>query len=82
MESIKRILNIAHLKMTALMAILTTVGFFGILTVILFVGIPETNKDAFNVLLGTLTTAWIAVITYYFGSSLGNDTKKGTSDEV
>ncbi len=54
-----------------------TLGFFGILTTIVFFGgaIPLQILSAVNILLGALVTAWIGVVTYYFGSSAGSDKK-------
>lgn len=53
----------------SLLAILLTFGFFGVIFVIMFIPIQEGVKDIINILLGTLGTAWIACINYYFGSS-------------
>ncbi len=48
-----------------------TLGYFALLILLLHVEVPASSRDLFNILLGALTTAWIAVITYYFGSSTG-----------
>jgi hypothetical protein len=52
-----------------------TVGFFGILGFMLQDTPPAGSKDILNVMLGSLGTAWVAIITYYFGSSRSSDRK-------
>lgn len=52
-----------------------TVGFFSLLFYLLKWAPPEGNKDVLNILFGSLGTAWIAVMNYYFGSSSGSQSK-------
>ena len=56
-----------------LLAIIITVGFFGIL-----VGMMSgkvTSSDALMLLLGSLGTAWTGIIAFYFGSSASSQNK-------
>ena len=46
-----------------------TAGFFGLLAFMLKHEIPNSSKDVLNLMLGSLGTAWISIIAYYFGSS-------------
>jgi hypothetical protein len=62
-------------KIPAILAILITVGFFGVLTYMLLKPIPPTGHDAMLLMLGSLSTAWAAVVGYYFGSSAGSAQK-------
>jgi F0F1-type ATP synthase membrane subunit c/vacuolar-type H+-ATPase subunit K len=62
-------------KVPAILAIGVTLGFFGLLGAMLWFSPPASNKDLLNIMLGSLGTAWIAIIGYYFGSSKGSDDK-------
>jgi hypothetical protein len=69
----------------ALLAIGVTCGFFGILAYMLLQNVPEKNAAVLNIMLGSLGTAWVQVMHYYFGSSSGSDRKteimaQGASD--
>jgi hypothetical protein len=57
------------------LALLVTVGFFGMMSVMTFRDLPIDNKDMLNVMLGSLGAAWVAVVSYYFGSSAGSRAK-------
>ena len=58
----------------AILAAITTVGFFGILILLFFNRVDPTN-NALMIMLGSLGTAWTGVISFYFGSSHGSQMK-------
>jgi len=57
------------------LAVLIIVGFFGALWWVLSHDIPDKNHDAVVYLLGVLNGAILAVIGFFFGSSVGSAAK-------
>jgi hypothetical protein len=66
----------------SLLAIGVTLGFFGILAALVFRDIPQTGQQVLYAMVGSLGTAWIAIIGYYFGSSAGEGTKTDILGEL
>ena len=54
---------------------LITAGFFGLLTAMLFLPIPESNKAVLYTMTGSLGTAWIACVSYYYGTTRSSGVK-------
>lgn len=61
-------------KIPAILAILLTLGFFGILGYMFF-SPQEVYNNALMAMLGALATAFLSIINYYFGSSSGSAKK-------
>jgi len=57
------------------LAIGITLGFFGLLGFLMKREPPPGSRDILNIMLGSLGSAWIGVVTYYFGSSSGSARK-------
>lgn len=64
-----------HDRVPAILAFLVTAGFFSILLLAFIKGVNEQSRDLANIMIGTLGTAWVSVVTYYFGSSAGSAQK-------
>ncbi|HJQ13096.1 MAG TPA: hypothetical protein VJ840_18835 [Gemmatimonadaceae bacterium] len=62
-------------RVAPFLALVVTGGFFTILGFMMLEPIPQAAHDALMLLLGSLSTAWAAIIAYYFGSSAGSDRK-------
>lgn len=56
-------------KIPAVLAILITVGFFGILIGMLRGDLTATDNQALLIMLGALGAAWGAVVNFFFGST-------------
>jgi hypothetical protein len=51
------------------------VGFFGLLGLLFFTGVPETGRDLLNLSVGSLLAGFSTVVGYFFGSSAGSKAK-------
>jgi hypothetical protein len=65
--------NVIHLLAAAV-----TVGFFGLLGYMCKYDVPAANKDMLNIMLGSLGTAWISIVGFYYGSSKSDSDKNET----
>src|SRR6266699_4400607 len=53
----------------AILAYMLTGGFFGLLFLLCFQSAPNPNLAMLNIVLGSLGTAWIGAMTYFFGAT-------------
>jgi hypothetical protein len=65
----------ARIKIPGALAIFVTLGFFGLMFLTALHAPPPQSEKVLDVMTGSLGTAWVAVIMYYFGSSAGSDRK-------
>lgn len=66
----------------AFLAISVTGGFFGLLGLMAYHALPPANEKVFDIMLGALSGAWIAVVNYYLGSSAGSARKTELLSQV
>ena len=59
----------------ALLAFLLTFGFFGCLTALFYVEIPEANKPIVYSMLGMLGTVWLGAMQFWHGTTKGSADK-------
>jgi hypothetical protein len=69
-----RATDIPILDTARILAIMYTLGFFGIVLLMMTRGIPADNKDAINGLLGALTIVQSGIVQFYFGGSKASET--------
>lgn len=60
-------------RIPGILAISVTIGFFGLLTLTAFHTMPTASEKVIDMMTGSLGTAWIMIIGYYFGASMGQD---------
>ena|SRR5438128_262025 len=65
-------------KIPAILALSVTGGFFSLLWLIAFHEIPMSSEKIIDIMIGSLGSAWIGIVTYYFGSSAGSADKSRT----
>ena len=56
-------------------AFATITGFISLLWIMCFRDVPTTSHDILMASTGTLGTAFVAIVSYYFGSSAGSAKK-------
>ncbi len=67
-----------HSIWPGLLTLIITVGFYGMLYIVIKSGLPQATEaggEAILLLLGSLTTGFSMVLTFWFGSSVGSQNK-------
>jgi hypothetical protein len=57
------------------LAFVITAGFFGLLGWMMYEAPPKGSETTLNIMLGSLATGWIAMVSYYYGSSASSAQK-------
>jgi len=65
--------RVSEMTVRDLLALITVVGSFGMLYVLMFVHIPETNKDMFNFVSGTVLGATLVTVFRSYFPTKGED---------
>jgi hypothetical protein len=58
----------------AILAYTITAGFFGFLILLIFLRPPDSNLAMLNIVLGSLGTAWLGAMAYFFGATANHRT--------
>lgn len=69
-------------KAPAVIAVVSFVGFFGILLALMFVDIPPTGEKPLLIMLGVLGGIVTSIAQYYYGSSKGSKEKTAQIDRL
>lgn len=64
-----------HDRTPQALALVVTLGFFGLLAFMCLNTVPKASETLLNIMVGSLGSAWISIIAYYFGSSSGSERK-------
>lgn len=74
-DSARQMQTTVRSRIPGSLAILVTLGFFGILIGLMTDELSTANQEPLLIMLGALGAAWGAVIQFYFGSSAGSVAK-------
>jgi membrane protein YqaA with SNARE-associated domain len=68
-------MNDRSISLATFLTVFTTFGLFFFITLLIFHTVPEETRTPVFSLVATISTAWGAIIGYYFGSSSGSAKK-------
>ena len=58
-------------KIRLCMGLIMSLGFFGIIAVLIFKSVPQVNADIIKVLVGFIGGAFVTMMSFYFGDAEG-----------
>jgi hypothetical protein len=62
-------------RLPGALAVIVTVGFFGLLVIGAFHSMPAASEKLLDVMTGSLGAAWLSIVNFYFGRSSEGDRK-------
>ena len=65
-----------------ILAGLIIIGFFILLIALVYIPIPESNKDLLNLVVGALIGSFATIVGYFFGSSSSSAKKDETISNI
>ena len=74
-NSARQMFSVVRSKMPAILSIVVTSGYFGILIGMMLGTLKVTDSQALLIMLGSLSTAWGMVMAFWFGTTSGSTTK-------
>jgi hypothetical protein len=74
-KSARDTLTSVRSSIPAILSISVTVGYFGVLLTMIFGGAKVEDSQALMLMLGSLTTAWASVMSFWFGTTFGSARK-------
>lgn len=74
-DSARKMQETTRSQMPAVLAMVVTVGFFGILAALLMNGLPKDGGEVLMLLVGSLASAWTGVLSFYFGTTFSSSVK-------
>ena len=57
------------------LAVALTAGFWSLVAALVFVSIPDANRNIINIIIGTMSSGYVGIMGYYFGSSASSAKK-------
>lgn len=75
-------MNVKHDIMHLIIGIAVTVAFLSVVFGLMFVEIPEGNKEIYIHVAGIIEGATVTIVMFYFGSSRGSEKKTDALMEI
>ena len=80
--SARDMFKVTRSQVPAWLSFIVTVGYFGILLLMMAGKVQLSDSQALLLMLGSLTTAWGMVMAFWFGTTAGSKTKDATIENL
>lgn len=74
-KSARETMSSIRSSVPAVLSVVVTVGYFGVLLTLIFGALKIEDSQALMLMLGSLTTAWASVMSFWFGTTFGSARK-------